>query len=316
MKKLMLGAMLTILSACGADRADGFRQGVPHAEDVSLKLPGRSAQPLTGEGTRRDGLEGQLSDFYRMTRDVTVFVNSGTAATLTLVEKIVQYPATTVNDESAVWGPHTEALSPNTWKLTVVRTDAHSYSYWLEGRGKTEDDAAFRRVLSGTHVSMGSNLGTGHFVIDWNLARQLPENDDNAGTVAVTYARTSTTATTQIDAEFTQVRRGSTEPKVDAQYRYVATPNQGGAFEFQLTRDLVTSGPALENARIKSRWLESGAGRADAQVSGGDLTTTVTVNECWDSGFISRFQNASLSPSLQYGAENTCAFGTPEYPSL
>ena len=42
----------------------------------------------------------------------------------------------------------------------------------------------------------------------------------------------------------------------------------------------------------------------------------VTINECWDSGFLSRFLDASYAPSLNYGAQTACAFGTPEYPSL
>ncbi|MDP1824756.1 MAG: hypothetical protein Q8L48_15985 [Archangium sp.] len=314
MKTLMLG-LLVLVSACGVDKADDFRKGLPQAGDVALKLPAKSSQPLTSVSTRRDGLEGQTSDFYRLTRETTVFVNTGTAAVLTLVEKIVQYPATTVGQDSAVWGPHTEALSPNTWKLTVTRTATDTYSYLLEGKGKTEADSAYRAVLSGNHVTMGQNLGTGSFLIDWDLNRQLPENANNFGTVAVTYSRTSATATTQIDAQFTQVRHGTVEPLVDAQYRYWSTPNQGGSFEFQLQKDLVT-GAALETGKIKSRWLESGAGRADAQVSGGDLSAPVTMNECWDSGFLSRFQDTSFSPALNYGAATACAFGTAEYPSL
>ena len=317
MKNLMLGAMLVVVvSACGVDQGADFRKGIPQAGDVALKLPGKASQPLTSTGTRRDGLEGQTSDFYRFTREVTVFVNTGTAATLTLVEKIVQYPATTTTADSATWGPHTEPLSPNTWKLTVLRTAPDTYSYTLEGKGKTEADSAYRVVLSGNHVNLGSNLGTGSFLIDWDKDRQLPENANNFGTVTVTYARTSATATAQIDADFLQVRHGTTEPLVDAQYRYWATPGQGGAFEFQLAKDFVTTTAALENGKIKSRWLESGAGRADTQVSGGDLASPVTINECWDAGFLSRFQDTSYSPSLDYGTVSLCAFATPEYASL
>lgn len=316
MKKLMLGAMLVVVSACGVDQGADFRKGIPKSGDVALKLPGQANQPLMSTGTRRDGLEGAQSEFYKLTREVTVFVNSGTAATLLLVEKIVRYPATSTTADSATWGPHTEPLSPNTWKLTVVRTAPETYSYTLEGKGKTEADSAYRVVLSGNHVNLGQNLGTGSFLIDWDKDRQLPENANNFGTVTVTYARTSATATTQIDADFVQVRHGTTEPRVDAQYRYAATPGQGGAFEFQLAKDFVDTTPALENGKIKSRWLESGAGRADTQVSGGDLASPVTINECWDSGFLSRFQQTSYSPAQNYGAASICAFATPEYASL
>lgn len=315
MTRLMLGAMLVLVSACGGDKADEFRNGIPRAGDVAMKVPGSRGQPLSSTGTRRDGLEGQTSDFYKLTREVTVFVNAGTAATLMLVEKIVQYPATTTGTDSAVWGPHTEALSPNTWKLTVQRTAPDAYTYALEGKGKTEADSAYRVVLSGSHVNLGSNLGTGTFLIDWDLNRQLPEHADNYGTAEVTYSRTAAGAPVQIDVQFVQVRHGSSGPLADAQYRYTSTPNQGGVFQFEVQKDFVT-GPGIETGKIKSRWLESGAGRSDAQVSGGDVASMVTVNDCWDSGFLSRYQNASYAPSLNYGAESVCAFGTAEYPSL
>ncbi len=313
MKNLLLGSMVMLLAACGADKADAFRQGVPTSGDVALKVPGQSGQPLTSVGTRRDGLEGQTSDFYKLTRGVTVFVNGGTAAVLNLVHRITQYPATTVAQDSAVWGPHTEALSPNTWKLTVTRTAPDTYRYALEGKGKTEADSAYRVVLSGSHVVIGDTLGTGTFLIDFDQNHQLPENDGNVGTVAVTYARPSLTATTQIDAQFTNVKDGA--QLVDAQYRYWTTPGQGGSLEFQLQKDFV-AGPGIESGQVRSRWLETGAGRADVQASGGDLAGPVTINECWDSGFASRFLNTSYSPSAHYGVATVCAFATAEYASL
>lgn len=316
MKRLLLGAMVVLMSACGADKADEFRRGLPGASDVAMKVPGTSGQPLTGASTRRDGLEGETAELYRLTRDVTRRVNGGTAAVLVLVEKIVSHPATTVGQDSAVWGPRTEPLSPNTWKLTVTRTGQDVYSYTLEGKGKTEDDAAYRVVLSGTHHHLGANQGTGSFLIDFDRAFTLPENDGNQGTVAVTYSRPTLQATTQIDADFTQVRQGTSVPKLDAQYRYAATPGQGGAFEFQFEKDLVTTTAALESGRIKSRWLESGAGRADARVIGGDLQSQVSLSECWDSGFASRYLDASWAPSGNYGQVSVCAFGTAEYPAL
>ena len=115
--------------------------------DVELKLPGATQQPLTGEGTKRDGLEGETAAFYGFTRGVTVLVNTGVAATLTLVEKIVEYPPTTTTPTSATWGPHTEALSPNTWKMTVTLVEKDVYSYSLVGKGKSEPDSAFRTEL-------------------------------------------------------------------------------------------------------------------------------------------------------------------------
>lgn len=308
-RTLILSAVVTMLTACGSDKADAFRAGIPQAKDVAMKAPG-NANALSSDGTRRDGLEGQTSDFYKFTRGVTVFVNGGTAATLNLVHRITQYPATTVTNDTAIWGPHTEALSPNTWKLTVTRTATDTYSYSLEGRGKNEADSAFRVVLSGSHVAMGPNTGTGSFLIDFDQSHALPENDGNVGTVAVTYSRPTLSDPTRVDADFANVK--SEGQLIDARYRYLSTPGQGGTLDFEMDKDLV-QGAAVEHGKVRSRWLETGAGRSDVEASGGDLQAPVTLSDCWDADFLSRYQHASFAPALDYGTESVCAFGTAQY---
>ena len=57
MKKLMLGAMLVVVGACGVDPGADFRKGIPKSGDVALKLhrvlPGRAAVArLTGRGSQ------------------------------------------------------------------------------------------------------------------------------------------------------------------------------------------------------------------------------------------------------------------------
>ena len=136
MKRLFTAVVMLAVCACGLPRADGadeFRNGVPASGAVELKVPGATQQPLTGEGTKRDGLEGDTAAFYGFTRGVTVLVNTGVAATLILVEKITEYPPTTTTATSATWGPHTDALSPNTWRLTVKQLAPSQFSYSLDG---------------------------------------------------------------------------------------------------------------------------------------------------------------------------------------
>lgn len=315
MKKLLLGSALLLSTACGVDRADAFRQAVPRAKDVALSVPSKAGQPLTGPGTRRDGLEGERAYFYAVTRAVTLVVNGATAAVLNLVENITRYPATTVGEDSAVWGPHTDPLSPNTWKLTVTRTAPDTYSYVLEGKGKTEGDSAYRVVLSGSHQATGAHLGQGTFLLDFDRAQELPEHGKDVGAVAVTYARPSLTSTVQVDAAFTQVLDEETGQRTDAAYRFWQTPGQGGRFEFAQHKDMVI-GAALERLSVTSRWLESGAGRSDVSLSGGELATPATANECWDADFLSRWAAATFDPKLNWGAASSCAFTAAEYTSL
>lgn len=296
--------------------ADEFRSAVPSTDVVSINVPAKSTAGLS-----QQAVEGQVSDFYKLTRGATVIINGGTGAVLSLLKRITSTTPSSLKDSVAVWGPHTEALSPNTWRLTVTRTSPDHYSYVLEGKPKSADDSAYVAVLSGTHVNAGQeNDGNGEFLLDWDAASTLPEHDNNVGTADVTYARDLNTHVITISAEFTNVRDGDTGNTISAQYGYSQTPGVGGTFDFSTNKN-VDSDPsrsAAEHLSIRSRWNTDGAGRADVKVSGGDLgTNQATGNECWDANFISRYLNVSYDSSLDYGTEATdCVFTSADYSTL
>src|SRR5580693_3085852 len=94
---LTLGiAFATTAGACKKDDGDEFRDGVPQSQDVSLVVPGNgsSGSALTAaDGTSAviGALMGQQADFYTITRDITVVVNTATVSVLTLVKTITDY---------------------------------------------------------------------------------------------------------------------------------------------------------------------------------------------------------------------------------
>ncbi len=318
MKRLLMAAAAVAglsLTGCGVDKGEPFRQGFPKAETVKLNLPSNSSA-LSSETQKRDGLEGQVAETYKVTRGVTVFVNAAGGAVLNLVQKIAEYPPTSVNGNVAVWGPHTDALSPNTYKFTVTKTGDNQFDYLLEGKGKTEADSAFRVVLSGSHVSTGDKLGSGTFLLDFDKAATLPEHDANAvGTASYTYSKQTATADVSIDALFQKVKDSDTGGVVDVNYKYRETPNMGGSFEFRANKNWLP-GNGIEVMSIKSRWKQAGAGRSDLRVTGGDAPANgATASECWDNGFLSRYLNASWATAQtgNYGQESVCAYAAAEY---
>lgn len=333
---LSLGlALATTAGACAKDDGDDFKDGVPQSQDVALVVPGNGASgsALTADGTTaiQGGLLGQQADFYKVTRDVTVVVNTATISVLALVKTVTNYPPTSVEMDTAVWGPYTDPLSPNTWRLTVNRLARGQFHYVLEGKPKIANDAAYVTVLSGDHTLADPAAhrrrnvpayGSGNFVIDWNAAQTLPEHDDNVGTAAFTYSRLSATANVTIDVTFTQVKDKDTGMLIDAGYAYSAVPSMGGTFDFKLTKDFVATTTALETMSIRSRWQETGAGRSDVMLSGGDLaaapaTTPATASECWDSNFLSVYMTNSYGDPLKtWGAESSCAFTPAMYSAL
>ena len=333
-RRLMVGltlAMATLVVGGGKDSGDEFRDGVPYHEDVTLAVPGATAQgALTaGDGTAaiRSTLLGARAETYTLTRAITGVVNTGTLAVLTLVRTITDYPPSSVMGDTAVWGPYTEPLSPNTWRLTVNRVARGQFHYVLEAKAKLAADSGYVTVLSGNHVQATpgahrrANLpafGSGDFLLDWNAAHTLPEHDDNVGTAAFTYSRTSPTAEVNIAVTFTQVEDKDTGMLIDATYDYAATPGAGGSFDFKLVKDFVATTPALETATVHSRWTETGAGRADLQLAAGDLgATTATSSECWDASFASVYMTNSYGDASKvWGAETSCAFPSAMYSAL
>lgn len=322
MKRIVVLALPAILIACGKDGADPFRQAIPKAEAVALHVPAREGQALSGTAQRQDALEGERSGFYALTRAVTLTVNAGTVAVLGLVKGITDHRPTSLQGDVAVWGPHTDPLSPNTYRLTVTRNRDHDYSYVLDAKGKNEPDTAFRAILSGSHLvatdASGEELegfGNGTFLIDWDQMQSLPEHDDHVGAATFVYTRLSASSNVQIDVAFRQVKDRETGQRVDADYRYVATPSAGGSFDFKIIKNLDAQ-PALETMTIRSRWEQTGAGRSDVKAKGGDLPGEATASECWDENFDSRFLSLSYAPSQNYGSEAACAFSPAEYSTL
>jgi hypothetical protein len=332
-----MGASVAALAAMGCGRiddSDGFRGGVPTRDTVSLRVPGADASgSLTASGAVLSALLGQKADTYVTTRDITAVVNGGTYAVLTLVRTIIDFPATTVAADSAVWGPHTEPLSPNTWRLTVTRVEAHKFQWLLEARAKTDPDTAFASIISGVHTAAVTaagaameGFGNGTFTVDWDAAQKLPEHDQNVGQAAFTYSRLAPGAVVSIDVDFKGIKDDKTGEIHDALYRYTETPGAGGELQYASDQD-VSPGPgptgtAKEHFTVHSRWQETGAGRCDLQISGGDLAGTPydhsTGSECWDANFASVYRNLSYDPATQsnWGDEASCPFTPASYATI
>jgi hypothetical protein len=325
--KMLFAFGITLAAAaagCGKEGAEDFADGVPQQEDVKLVIPAGPTQ--AGALTAADGttavhgaLLGEKAEFYTLTRDITVMVNTGTASVLTLVKTITGYPPSSVAADTAVWGPFTDPLSPNTFRLTVNRLAPGQFHYVLDGKPKTAPDTAFVTVLSGTHNKVDPtarrrantpDYGSGDFLVDWDAMQTLPEHDTNVGKAAFTYSRLSPASDVNIGVTFTQVLDNDTGKLIDATYGYTSTPGMGGSFDFEQTKDIVMTTAALEQLTVHSRWQETGAGRADTKITGGDLAAAqATLNECWDSSFLSVYFTTSWAdPTKSWGDESACAF--------
>jgi hypothetical protein len=323
-----IGTMALGLAGCHLGDHD-FEGATPTAQTVALNVPGGGT--AASSDVQQSALLGEEADSYKLTRAVTFVVNAGTGAVLLLVRTIVSFPPSSVDGDTAVWGPHSEPLAKNAWRLTVRRVAKHEFNWILDGKPKAADDSTFVTILSGTHKRAVDgrdrrieHFGSGTFTIDWDAAATLPEHDDNVGVATFTYARTPGTGDT-IDVDFDGVKHDETSERFNAVYRYVATPGAGGELRYGEIRDSLpepgNTGTAKETATLHSRWMESGAGRMDYRTMGDDVTAALggpgTASECWDTGFASVFLDNNYNDATKkWGAESSCVFSAADFSNV
>lgn len=336
----VVGTLTAAIAVVGCAKIDGdFEDSVPTKDTVALVVPasGSAAAAAVTDGNvtvRRGALMGDVAKDYQLTATAAVVVNTATVAVLGLVKGITDYPPTSVEGDTAVWGPGTDPLSANTYRLTVTKQAPHVFAWKLDGKAKTADDSAFVTIVSGVHTraldATGRPMpgfGSGNFVIDWDAADTLPQHDQNVGQMAFTYSRQSPTATVTNDVTFTNIFDNcdpstcSTHGQIfDAVYAYAATPGSGGDLQYGAREDFVATTTADETLSLHSRWQETGAGRTDVQLTGGDVGTAVdTSSECWDSNFLSVYSAASYDPNdpaVDWGSESSCVFPSAALVSL
>lgn len=312
MIKSFLAATATLslgLVACVKqdDAPQNIDHALPTADQVSIKLPETTARTLDANAV------GQLANWYVATRDVTRTFNGGSAWVLTLIHAVVQQPPTSTSGNTVTWGPGSGALDPAEYKLDVQVLGGDKYAYTLSGRSKTQANAQFAVVIDGTaDSSAGDGKGTGEFLIDFDAGKRVnPVDSGNAkGSVDVRYDL----ARRHLD--LTVMSTDDQGKPVFADYAYNQAADGGGDMTFDVSSDFAGSATTLkETLTLRSRWIATGAGRADARVGGGDFgTAQITASECWSTMFGRVFYQDSLNLAPVEGAATACAFATADLP--
>ncbi|HEX3761906.1 MAG TPA: hypothetical protein VHW23_24570 [Kofleriaceae bacterium] len=309
MLKSLLAATTATLSLVACVKQDegtpNVDKALPTAAQVSIKLPQTAARTVDSD------VVGQLATWYVATRGVTLTFNGGTAWVLTLIHAIVQAPPTTIQGNVYTWGPGSGALDPADYKLVVTANADGTFAYQLSGRSKTQASAQFETVIDGTaDPRPGDSKGSGEFLVDFDAGKRVNPVDsgDARGTMDVHYDL----AKAHIDLSI--MSTDALGQPTAADYAYNAAADGGGDMTFDVSAN--AGGTALlETLTLRSRWLGTGAGRADARINGGDLgNLQITASECWDTAFGRVFYQDSNNFSPTDGAESACAFATQDLP--
>lgn len=273
---------------------------LPRADDVKIALPDTAAANAFAVG--------DLATWYVATRNVTRTLNTGTAFVLILVHTIVQYPPTSVDGDTYTWGPHHEALDPAEWRLTVTELADGTYDWNLDGRSLTEAGAQFETLIAGN----ADGDGTGDFTLDFDAAERVnPIDNGGHGTIGVRYD--INTHTLDMDIDTVEDLAGVATP-VHFDYGYAEGADRSGDMVFSIFADGADPGTEKEEVTLRSRWLATGAGRADVRLRNGDLDAEVTASECWNTMFRRTYYADSAQWLPTEGAVADCAFADSDLP--
>jgi hypothetical protein len=308
--------------AVGEQSTDGqkVREALPTVDEVRLKDPtgpGSSTQSLLQPGLGPQDTSGAAyAKYYKFTRDLFDGVNFGTGAVLGFVWIVVNVPPTTVVGNESIWGPGSEALAPVEWRFRATEQTDGEVEYFLEGHPKTSKvQTDYAAVLHGVgYAQSHPKHRQGWFELDFDTSDRLDparlRAPNESGTAKVTYAL----------ASFPVSVTANLRPSASAEWFDIVNTEQaqggGGTVDISASADLdPLKNTKLEDVKMHSRWVSSGAGRADVVVSGGDLPSTLIVraSECWSSNFSRCYytDNASIEPT--FGEPDACAFPAPQY---
>ena len=306
------------LSACTIkqDDASRFGQAIPKGQEVALAVPGSQASGSTAHSSAHGGLTiagnpppgNNFAQWYVFTRNVSDGVDFGTIAILGIVDVIVHLPPTSVSAHQAVWGPgNGNALDPVVWRMTVNETGIEEYDYKLEGRPKAStSEGDYKAVLTGHGFGESRpEHKSGWFLLDQDASNALdPMRAHDSGTIKVTFdgrARSDTRVTIHAVATHTS------DPQ---SFDVNVTHNQdtSGAVDIKAHGDVedIKDG-RLEDVTLHSRWMTTGAGRADVDITGGDAPSAgVIASECWSTAFARSYYTDSAGYRPTEGTASSC----------
>lgn len=312
LKSSLAAATAVSLFACVSQDAtpSSIDKALPTADQISIKLPETAARTLDAAGDPQ--AVGDLASWYVATRAVTRMFNGGSAWVLIVIHTVVQLPPTTASGDTFTWGPWSNALDPAEYKLVVKVVGDGTYTYQLSGRSKTQANSQFEVVIDGTaDARAGEGKGNGEFLIDFDASKRVNPIDagDAKGTIDVHYDLAAR------HLGLTVMTTDAVGAPVAADYAYNEAADGGGDMVFDADTNAGGTS-ALEQLTLRSRWLATGAGRADARITGGDLgQVQITASECWSAAFARVYYQDSNRFAPAEGDVSACAFATADLPA-
>jgi hypothetical protein len=275
-----LGTVLAGLWLCGCGNYSNddldFQLALPEPSDMEAKM-------------QLSVIRADSAEYYLITRNVITTFNGLVAELTGLVDLVRGNVPTSRNGDERIWGPWLAEQQPG-WQIRVVMLRSTvsetllRIDYSVQIRPLDTDDSAWVPFLTGMYISSGSaRTGQGeiHLLVDDARNAGFPVNDDpglaELVKVDVTYDNAGFPMSVTFDIE--KLATASTR---SGRVAYVRNQDGSGRLTFDWEGRSDSGAPVT--ASMLSRWIGSGAGRADLTA---DLTpnrsgviTTLGI-DCW-----------------------------------
>ncbi|MCK6548748.1 hypothetical protein L6R52_23085 [Myxococcota bacterium] len=309
---------LALAAGCAPREAE-LTAALPDRDVVTIELP--AGQNLQGLSTTTSGapLVGEPADMYTHTYYAARDLNGLGVGVVSLLEAITAYPATSMDETSAVWGPFSDSDEPNEHVLRIERVEGDSSEHFvwaIASKHKSAPIEDFVAIAAGAFEPAGGDDGRGWFAIDFDLIRTLNPQENGQGRIAYAYEKRGSEVGVLVHYE------GLDETGAPSEASYGYGENGDGEkfvlFAFAADIDDGNEGrTAKEDVVILSRW-QHGPGRADLVATGGDLgASTAYGSQCWDATFVSTFEHVTVDGTIlaASGDPASCALPVAEPPS-
>jgi hypothetical protein len=299
----------SLVAGCGQG-SGAYQAALPTREAVAISVPGPSSG-TSSASERSEALLGAQATFYTMTVQISTQLNGAADGFFGMIDTAVSSPPSGEDATHAYWGPFTDALSPMTVELGVQRVDDQDYNFFLGGKPKGASNSDFTGLLGGSTHRVDATHASGQMEVNFSTMNMLdPTTHPATGAIAFVHDNTADPRT--VDVHFGDFLDGTTAgaTPLEATYHYAEHPDTSGSFQFGLRTNFDQDpNGVLEDAALTSRWLASGAGRADLVASGGSLPAGFVVHatECWDASFGRVYYTEDVDPSKTEGSASACA---------
>ncbi len=304
-----IALVLALLPACGtwSDLDAQFLAAVPTKDDLTLSGPAETqSSPLTADISQRQDLLGTsrvYTDVVQQVSDVNKFIDA-LANGLDFIRKL---PPSQRLADARLWGPYDDDKHPGLQiQIGIQRVSATEYHYAVQYRRKGAAD--FSTVIAGVFYGEKASHGMGNFQVDGRVGKSLGISQaQDAEAVELGYNMSDGLSTVgHLKAQYSAAA---------LEYAYATKRDGSGEVSFTVTKDFVAGPLGDETLRVSAHWLDSQAGSASAEVSGGDLGTSKgTQQECWDESarqvYLSKNFDCS-GASCTEGSPSACRLAPP-----